>query len=426
MTSNIRMAYLVSRYPSISHTFILNEVRGLRAKGFDIHVASVNAADRPEAQLTAVEGLEMRTTRYIKNTPKLRILRVLLKSLLISPLGFLRAFRYALTLAGADIRGMLWSAFYFVEALLIADWMRSKKLDHLHVHFATPASTVALIVKKIMGCTLSITVHGPDEFYDATQYHLARKVAESDFLVAISDFARSQLMKLSEYEHWHKIGVARLGVDTERFAPTAGSVHAAKQILCVGRLTPAKGQHILLLALAELRRMHPEALLRFVGDGPDRASLEKLASDLDLTSNVRFEGNINQDRIHAFYQQATVFALPSFAEGIPVVLMESMAMGVPVISTRITGIPELITDGVNGILCAASNHKELASAIARVFENDPLRSELAAAGRAQVIENYNSSTNLSKLAALFEERLLELKKVPAGTAADLRLREVAG
>lgn len=426
MTPNIRMAYLVSRYPSISHTFILNEVRGLRAMGFDIHVASINAADRPEAQLTVVEALELRTTRYIKSTPKIKVLSVLLRSFLLSPLAFLSAARYALVLAGTDVRAVVWSAFYFVEALLIAEWMRAKKLEHLHVHFATPASTVALIVKRFMGCTLSITVHGPDEFYDATQFHLTRKVAEADFIVAISDFARSQLMKLSEYEHWHKIGVARLGVDTERFAPTTGSVNAKKEILCVGRLTPAKGQHILLLALAELRRKHPEALLRFVGDGPDRASLEKLATDLDLTSNVRFEGNINQDRIRAFYQQATVFVLPSFAEGIPVVLMESMAMGVPVISTRITGIPELITDGVNGILCAASNHKELAAAIARVLENDSLRNELAAGGRAQVIEKYNSSTNLSKLAAHFEERMLELKHLPAGASADLKLREVAG
>ena len=143
MTPKIRMAYLVSRYPSISHTFILNEVRGLRAMGFDIHVASVNAADRAESQLTVVEALEMRATRYLKSTSKLSILSVLFKSLLRAPFGSLRAARYALALAGTDIRAMLWSAFYFVEALLIADWMRSKKLDHLHVHFATPASTVA-------------------------------------------------------------------------------------------------------------------------------------------------------------------------------------------------------------------------------------------------------------------------------------------
>lgn len=426
MTSNIRMAYLVSRYPSISHTFILNEVRGLRAKGFDIQVASINSADRPESQMTADEADELHATLYIKSTSKLKVVLVLIKALLLSPLAFLSASRYALGLAGTDFRAVLWSAFYLVEALLIADWMRAKKLDHLHVHFATPASTVALIVKKYMGCTLSITVHGPDEFYDASQYHLARKVAEADFIVAISDFARSQLMKLSEYEHWHKIGVARLGVDTERFAPATSKVNAANEILCVGRLTPAKGQHILLLALAELRKQHPDALLRFVGDGPDRASLERLAADLELTSNVRFEGNINQDRIRAFYQQATVFVLPSFAEGIPVVLMESMAMGVPVISTRITGIPELIADGVNGILCAASNHLELASAIARVFESDSLRSELAVAGRAQVVENYNSSRNLNKLAALFEERLVHFKKVAAGATAELKLREVAG
>jgi glycosyltransferase involved in cell wall biosynthesis len=322
------------------------------------------------------------------------------------PGRYLSACWYAIRLGGTDLKLACYGVFYFVEAVLVASWMRQHGLRHLHVHFATPAATVALILRRVTPATVSITVHGPDEFYDVSAYRLREKIEASDFLCAIGSFARSQLMKLSDPEHWDKLEVTPLGVDPDHFRPRPfRSSPAPFEILCVGRLTPAKGQHILLRAMRRLRNEGRRVRLRLVGDGPDRASLESSARQLGITDCVRFEGAVNQDAIRSFYENADVFALPSFAEGIPVVLMEAMAMTVPSISTRITGIPELIRDGVDGLLVAPSDEGELASAVARLMDDPELRQRLGCAGRERVLEKYHLTRNIERLAEVFDRRL---------------------
>jgi glycosyltransferase involved in cell wall biosynthesis len=296
--------------------------------------------------------------------------------------------------------------FYFAEAGVIAQWMRLKNLAHLHVHFATPASTVGTIISKLTGISLSITVHGPDEFYDVSRYHLAEKIESCRFLCTIGRFARSQLMKLSPIAQWDKFEVTPLGVYPENFqARPPKERNGCFEILCVGRLVPAKGQHVLIQSIDRLVRDGENVRLRLVGDGPDRKSLEAMVKALGLSERIWFEGAVNQDNIQEFYRMADAFVLPSFAEGIPVVLMEAMAIQVPCVTTRITGIPELIRDGVDGLLVTPSDDEELTTTIKRLISKPVLCRELGEAGRKRVLSCYNLRTNIQHLADVFRRRL---------------------
>jgi glycosyltransferase involved in cell wall biosynthesis len=402
----LRLAYLVSQYPAISHTFILREVRYLRAEGFDMHVASINGPDRADAQLTQEEREEAQVTYYVKRAGLSGALKAHLSTLLSRPLAYLRGLLFALRLGGFDLQGIVYGFFYFVEAVMIGRWMREQGLSHLHVHFATPASMVGLIGSKIFSLTLSLTVHGPDEFYDVTRYRLREKIAGADFLCCIGTYARSQLMKLSDVAEWDKFELTPLGVNLAVFIPQPFRPRPSPfTILCVGRLVPAKGQYILLAAVERLVKAGRQVRLCLVGDGPDRARLEEKVRVQGLEPYVAFAGAVNQDRIRALYAEADVFALASFAEGIPVVLMEAMAMSIPCVTTYITGIPELIRDGIDGLLVPPSDDAALAEAIGRLMDDPALRQRLGESGRGRVQDKYDLNRNTAALAALFRRRL---------------------
>jgi len=400
-----RLAYLVSRYPAVSHTFILREVRQLRARGFDIEVASINPPDRAEADMTADELDECGRTYYVKRHGLRGALAAHLDGLR-RPAAYARGLGYALRLGGWNLRQVVYGLFYFTEALMLARWMRSRGLRHLHVHFATAAANIGLLLKHSHGIGLSLTVHGPDEFYDAPGQLLGEKLQAADFVVCIGRFARSQVMKLSPASHWHKFEICPLGVDPERYTPQprmrAGQPFT---VLCVGRLTPAKGQRILIDAARRLAAAGHDFQLVMVGTGPDAGDLEAAVSAYGLETQVTFTGALNQEEVARWYARADAFALPSFAEGIPVVLMEAMASGVPCVTTRITGIPELIRDGRDGLLVTPSDSEELAEAIERLMDDPDLRGRLAAAGRDRVCEHYDLDRNVARLGRVLESRL---------------------
>ncbi len=410
------IGYLVSQYPAISHTFILNEVRSLRRQGFRIAVASINGADRKPDAFTAEEIEEANATYYVKADGPRGALSALSWALRERPGATLKGLWFALQLGGTDIRKWLYGLFYFIEALMVGRWLAREGIGHLHVHFATPAATVGLIARRIFPIGFSFMVHGPDEFYDAPGYRLVEKVAGADFVLAIGSYARSQLMKLTPPTQWDKFEVCPLGVDPERFQPVSPrTAPDPVEVICVGRLVPAKGQHILVRAMARLREDRAPVRLRVVGDGLDRASLEREVAALGLHDVVIFEGAVNADRVRELYRGADIFALASFAEGIPIVLMEAMAMQIPAVSTRITGIPELIRDGVDGLLVMPSDIDELAGAIARLAADEQLRLDLGRAGRERVLEKYNLPRNTERLAGIFRARLAaESPRQPAG------------
>ena len=401
----LRIGYLVSRYPAVSHTFILREVLALRERGITIEVASINASPSRN-EMTEVEQRESDLTFYVKRTGVSGALKAAGWMLLRHPAGLVRGLCTALGLARADPARIPLCFFYYAEAAILAKWMQERSFDHLHVHFATPAATVALILTHMVPVTLSMTVHGPDEFYDVPGYHLKEKIATALFVACISFFAQSQLMKLTPGENWDKFDLARLGVDCDHFlARPFRASPATFQILCVGRLVSSKGQQVLIKAAERLVEAGRQFQLRFVGDGPDRGELERMVRERGLSTQIFFEGAINQDQIQRYYVAADIFALASFAEGIPVVLMEAMAMEIPCIATCINGIPELIRNGVDGLLVAPSDIEGMASALGRLMDDATLRESLGKAGRLRVQQNYNLSKSADRLTDVFRRRL---------------------
>jgi len=392
----LRIAYLVSQYPAISHTFILREIRALRALGWDIRVASIRAPDRPFEQLSVEEQAEQRATFYIKPRGPAPALVANVRVLLRRPLAYAGALAYALRLNGTA-RNML----YFAEAVMFADWMRRERLEQVHMHFST---TVGLLARRVFAMRTSATIHGSDEFIDPQGFHLSAKVAAFDLVCAISEYGRSQLMRFSDARHWPKLQVARLGVDVEVYAPRPFRYNPKTfEILTVGRLAAVKGLHVLLGAIERLIREGRNARLRIAGDGPERANLENESVRRGLTEKVVFEGSQSPAQLRALYSQTDVFALASFAEGIPVVLMEAMAMEIPCVATWITGVPELVRHEVDGLLVPPGSEEELAGALARLMDDSDLRLRLGKSARQRVLEHYDLKRNTRVLADLLRE-----------------------
>jgi colanic acid/amylovoran biosynthesis glycosyltransferase len=404
-TATVRLVYLLSCYPAVSHTFFLSEIRELRKQGFTVEAASINPPDRPLSSMPAAEVEEAGKTFYIKSAGAARATAIAAKTILLRPAVFLRGLVAALRLGRWDPTATLFALFYFAEALILGDWMRARGHRHLHIHFCGPVATVGMLASVAWGFSYSLTVHGPDEFYDVEKFYLRQKVERASFILCISDFCRSQLMRIAAPEHWDKMHVVRLGIDPAIFFPTRKSQESEQhtlEILCVGRLVPSKGQLILLQACALLHAQGHSFRLRLVGPGPDREHLETFAKQKDIA--VIFEGAKSHDETRQLLGRADIFALASFAEGVPVALMEAMAMEVPCVSTRIAGIPELIRDGLDGLLVPASSVEALASALQRLCEDPLLRRSLGIAGCKRVLGLYNLPQNVNSLAHVFREQ----------------------
>lgn len=397
-----RIAYLVSQYPAVNHTYLLREIRGLRAAGVELQVASISSPDRSE--LSPEEQDEASRTVYIKAQGVPGALRAHLATLFSRPAGYLRGVLFPLRAGGGHWRRTLDWYFYFVEAIMVGHWMKRNGLDHLHIHFS---SSVGLIARKVFPITISVSIHGFGEIQaDPVGFRLEEKIAASLFVRAISKHGRSQMMRLCPQQDWEKIEYAPLGVDPSEFRPRGVRPAGCPfELLCAGRFSPEKGQYVLIAALERLVRESREVRLHLVGDGPDRPGLEGDVKCRGLEGRVVFHGWMDQTGLRRLYETSDTFVLPSFAEGIPVVLMEAMAMEVPCVSTNIAGIPELIGNGAEGLLVAPSDEGELAAAIARLMDDPDLRRRIGTAGRERVLREYDLTRNTRRLADIFARRL---------------------
>ncbi|MFK5969769.1 MAG: glycosyltransferase [Candidatus Marithrix sp.] len=405
-----RLAYLISQYPAISHTFILREISTLRKLNFDISVTSINPPDRDIEQLTDIEQEEATNTYYIKPDGIIGASKAHFYTILTQPLNYLSGLFFALRLGKFDLKKILYNFFYFVEAVMIGQWMRKNKLSHLHVHFGMEAATVGLITKRTFPITFSFTMHGPRDFYDIYGCYLSQKILDADFICCITNFAKSQLMMLSPPTCWDKLEVSQLGVNPNIFVPHQFRQHPEPfEILCVGRLVPDKGQFILIEAITRLVAKGYNLRLYLVGNGPDKLTLETEVKQRGLTEQIIFTGAVNQDQIIQFYANTDIFVLASFAEGLPVVLMEAMAMEIPCVTTNITGIPELIEHRVNGLLVTPSDIDSLTIAIAELMDKPDFRQQLSIAAGKKVKQDYELQQNTKKLANIFQKRLNIMK-----------------
>jgi glycosyltransferase involved in cell wall biosynthesis len=397
----MRIGYLVGTYPAVSHTFIAREVEGLRGEGFEVDTFSLH---RPDELLTDHDRRLAAETRYVQppSTPALAAAH--LRALVRHPVRWVRTLALALRMSPGGVRANLWHLFYFGEAILVWSWCREAGVRHLHAHFANAATMVVLLAARFGELTWSFTMHGPTEFDDVTRFRVPEKVRSAAFVACISDYARSQLMKLVEEPHWDKLRIVHCGVDPASFVPVRRTDRgAALRVLCVGRLVADKGQELLLRAIAQLRVGGTDVRLDLVGDGAQRATLEELAAGLGVAGAVAFRGSVGQDRIRELYAEADVFCLPSFAEGVPVVLMEAMATELPVVTTRITGVPELVADGETGLLVAPGRVDALVAALGRLAADPGLRAQLGHAGREKVLADYTLAGQVRDLGALYRE-----------------------
>ena len=399
-----RIAYLVSKYPAVNHTYILREIRELRSLGWEVHVASIRSDTRPVSDLTNDEREERSSTWPLTEQGVGAAVLAHLATLATRAPTYAAGMLYALRLGGGCLGRTFWNLLYFTEAIMAGRWMLNRGISHMHIHFA---STVGLFVAKVFPVTISITIHGPAEFEDISVFYLREKVQASSFVCAISSYGRSQLMKASAQGQWHKIELLPLGIDPDRFVPGSAppSDPSTFDIISVAQLTPVKAQHVLIDAIAKLVQEGRGVRLRLVGEGPDRPSLENHIVECGLSGKVSLEGALNQDQLRILYGKSDVFALASFAEGVPVVLMEAMAMEIPCVATWIAGIPELIQDGIDGLLVAPSDVDQLSAAIRRLMDDPDLRRRVARAGRRQVVEKYNLAVNTGRLAQVFERQV---------------------
>jgi glycosyltransferase involved in cell wall biosynthesis len=377
--------------------------------------------------MTEEERGELARTFYVKRTGVLSALFQHFLSFAARPLAYVNGLWFALSLGHGQPRNVISHFFYFLEAVIVGRWMRKNGISRLHTHFS---SSVALIVHRIFGFQWSMTIHGPGEFQEPICFNLRKKVEAAALVIAISDFCKSQLMMLTEQDCWPRIEVARLGVDSDVFDPQPiRSSPRPFELICVGRLAPVKGQGVLLEAVAELVSNNRAVRLRLVGDGPDRAVLERRVRECGLEERVVFEGWRNQNEVLDLYRRADCFVLASFAEGVPVVLMEAMAMQVPCVATRITGIPELIRDGVDGLLVTPGNAGQLTEAIEKIMDDLDLRERLARAGRIKVVQEYTLDSNVRRLAEIFWRRLGEPRtadvSLATGAQATKSVREIS-
>jgi len=398
-----RLVYLVGQFPAINHGYLLAEVRELRRLGFDVPVISVSAPDRPGAELSSIEREEAARTYYIKSLPAGNIVLLNLVEFLRSPGRYLRGLIFAVGLAGANPEKLSHHLAYFGEAILVGRRMREIGVSHVHASFS---ATVALIAAKIFPITWSFGVYGYGELHDPTASHLKQRIASAKFVRSISRFGRGQLMLACDREDFPKLLYSPLGIDPAEFAPrTIQFGNTVPRLLSVGRLSQEKNQALLLESIAQLKS-HGHALeLHLVGDGPDRQWLEDYTNQLGIAPSVVFDGWLQQEQLITLYHRADIFVLSSLAEGIPMVLMEAMALEKPCVAPRIAGIPELIEHGIDGLLFAAADRDDLTQCLRALMQSAGARRDMGKRAREKVLRDYDVTRNTKRFADLLEHQL---------------------
>lgn len=384
-----RIAYLTGEYPKVSHTFIQREAEALRARGLEVLTCSVRQV-APENLTGAEERAAQDTTFYLLAAARnpLRLLGAHLGALIAQPGRYLRTLALAWRTRAPGLRAALYQLIYFAEAGVLVQELQRRGVQHLHNHFADSSCTVAMLAGSLGNIPFSFTMHGPTEFFEVARWRLDEKIARATFVACISHFCRSQLMIYADPGDWPKLHIVHCGVQPERYG-TPPERAPGKRLVFVGRMAAVKGVPVLLDAVARLHAQDPEVSLTLVGDGPDRSLIESRIAELGLGGAVTITGYLSQDGVAEQLAQADIFVLPSFAEGVPVVLMEAMVTGLPVVTTRIAGIPELVQDGTNGFVVPPGCANSLATALERLLADPELRSQFGATGQAHVAAEYN-------------------------------------
>ena len=412
----MKIAYLINQ-PQASQSFIWREIAALEAQGIEIHRFLVRSSPFELAEPAARDY--QANARSILSGGIGRLVLATLTVLCLHPLTFFRALVFAFALGAKSDRGRLMHLAYFAEACVLRRWLSDCGVQHLHAHFGTNSTVVALLCRLLGGPTYSFTAHGPEEFDKPMLLHLPDKVKHAAFVIGVSHFGRSQLCRWAAHKHWAKIHVVHCGVDKAYLGTPIIPLPEQRRLICIGRLVEQKGQLLLVEAVGRLAAAGVDFEVVLVGDGELRSEITSLVAHLGLERHVRLTGWMSNDAVHKEILNSRALVLPSFAEGLPVVIMESLALGRPVVSTYIAGIPELVEPGVSGLLVPAGSVDSLVDAIRKVLAMDiETLSAMGRAGAARVAAQHNITVEAAKLAGLFRQTIglpdatLELKPAP--------------
>jgi len=398
----MRVAYFTNQYPSVSHTFIRREIAALEKKGFEVERFSIRP---PPVKLVDPEDIaeQARTTVLLaRGMPRLALTAV--GTAALHPIRFLRALHMSFRMGLRSERGLLRNLAYLMTACTALRLFRRAQCSHVHVHFGTNPTAVALLCRTLGGPPYSFTAHGPEEFDKPWAISLTDKIEGASFVVGISSFGRSQLYRHCDHRQWPKVKVVRCGVDRAYIESGITPIGDTRRLVCVGRICEQKGQLLLIQAAAKVRDIGERFELVLVGDGDMRPEVEALIQQHDLGDMVTITGWASGAEVQDELIGARALVLPSFAEGLPVVIMEALALGRPVLSTYVAGIPELVEPDASGWLVPPGSVDALVQAMLAVLRASPERlEELGREGRRRVLASHDTRTTTDPLVEAFQE-----------------------
>lgn len=402
----LRLGYLISEYPAISHTFISREIEGLRSAGVSVDTFSV----RPPASSTqsTLDQKRIEETFYILPVSLVRLFKIHVRLCANRPKRYFETLRLALQHRVPGVRSFTWALFHFAEAIVLAHELERKQIHHLHTHFANSGANVGLIASYFLNIPWSLMLHGISETDYPAGVLLGAKIKAARFVACASCFMRAQAMRVVSPEHWPKLFIVRCALDlTEIPKRSDRNANRKPRLISVGRLSPEKAHIGLLEAFSKMRRADIEAELVIVGDGPERERIKRKVDELNLQESVILRGRLSEEETLEEIASADVLVLASFMEGLPVVLMEAMALSIPVVATRVAGIPELVTENENGLLFCPTDWDELANKMKRLIEHPELWEKFGRAGRAKIESAYSIVRAIEPLLAKFHERVFQ-------------------
>lgn len=397
----VRVGYVVSQYPAPSHTFIRREVESLRRQGVQISTFSIR---RPAAaQLTTPEDRSsFDTTRFLLPLSLGGLAIAHVSAALTRPFAYFRLLGLATRHRAPGPKALLWSLFHFAESIVLARQLRDEAVTHVHNHFANAGATVGMLAADFAGLPWSLTLHGISETDYPAGLTLGAKLERAEFASCASWFGRAQAMRVTDPRHWRKFSVVRCGLDLSTLPPAqpvAQEDNARPSVICVARLSAEKGHLGLIEAITSL-----DCSLTLVGDGPMAADVRSAIDRAGLGDRVTMKGALGEKETLAEIARADILVLPSFMEGLPIVLMEAMAIGVPTIGSRVAGVPELIEDGVEGLLFRPGDWIDLRRQLARLLNDPALGSRLAIAARTKIEQEFDIDRAVQPLLAHFTNR----------------------
>jgi colanic acid/amylovoran biosynthesis glycosyltransferase len=403
----LRVAYLINQYPKLSHTFIRREILALERLGVEVHRFAVRGWD--DRHTEPADTVEQARTHFLLKAGIGPLVGALLRTALTRPGRFGRALALAWRMARLGERTPAHHLAYLAEACLLVPLLARCGATQLHAHFGTNAAEVAMLTRVLGGPPYSVTVHGSEEFDRPQALGLTEKIRHANLAVAISSYGRSQLFRWAVLADWPKVQVVHCALDAEFFGDAAEPPCEAPRLVCVGRLCEQKGQLLLIEAVAQLAREGVTLDLVLAGEGEMRPYIEAAIARHGLQGHVRITGPITNAQVREELRQARALVMASFAEGLPVVVMEALAIGRPVLSTHITGVPELVRDGVEGWLFEAGSVEAIVGAMrACLAAPADTLARMGQAGRSRALARHHADTEAARLLALWRER-----KVPA-------------